>query len=534
MDTLRPNEDQLFSNFLEDPELLRLLYDINPTLVFVKDRQGRFVFANRALADVYGTTVEGLVGKTDADFNPEIDEIEHFLADDLKVMDTQEELFIASEKVTDEDGSTVWLQTIKRPLVDKKGNCNHLLGVCVDITARIKAEARERDLRDRLSRSERMESLGVMAGGIAHDLNNILGPLVGYPDLLLDMLEQDSEACELVQDMRSSSLRAAAVIQDLLTLARRGTFEAEAISVNDAVEEFLRSATHRELAADYALVRTIVDLGAGLPLIMGSHNHFYQVTMNLVRNAYEAMPEGGTLSVATGEETLGDDLVVAFGEIGPGRYVYLDVRDTGEGIAEDERKRIFEPFYSTKSQNGRGTGLGLAVVFGILHDMNGSVQLSTEPGAGTAFRLRFPAVGEDAGSGRRAITEQVRGEGHLLVVDDLLSQRHLAERMLGALGYTVVTAASGDEAVRMLRNGTRFDLAVIDMIMPGVDGLDTFRAIHAEVPGLPCLIASGYAEGSRISAALSEGAAGFVKKPFTQAVMGRGIKDAIGSRAESQ
>ena len=181
-----------FSNITEDPTLLRLLYDSNPTLVFVKDRKGRFVFANKALADVYNVSVENLIGKTDADFNPEIDEIEHFIQDDLRVMDEQTELFIPQEKVSGPDGSLVWLQTTKRPLVDEDGTCNHILGVCVDITERVTAEERERNLRKRLDRYQRLDSLGVMAGGIAHDLNNILGPLVAYPDLMRLQLKDPS------------------------------------------------------------------------------------------------------------------------------------------------------------------------------------------------------------------------------------------------------------------------------------------------------------------------------------------------------
>lgn len=509
-----------------DSELLRLLYDVNPTLVFVKDRQGRFVFANMALAEVYGTEVEHLLGKTDADFNPDIEEIEHFLIDDLKVMDSQQELFIAQEKVTGPDGNSVWLQTIKRPLIGENGVSNHLLGVCVDITKRIEAEQRELKLRERLAHSERLNSLGVLAGGIAHDLNNILGPLVGYPDLIR-MQVDDQNVHKLIDEMQRSAERATSVIDDLLTLARRGTYKAQPVSPGSCLNDFVSSAALNKILEDNPHAKLSLDLEERIPSILGSESHVHQVLLNLTKNAFEAIVEAGTVTINTGIEEL-SPVVAGFEEVPRGKVVYLRISDNGDGIKPADHERIFDPFFSRKKKNGGGTGLGLSMVYGIVKDMSGSIELDSERGVGSTFTVRFPVAGTQVDDPDQQVSD-LRGNERLLIIDDLESQRELGQRLLNALGYNVFSASHGTAGIYELKHSAvPYDLVIIDMMMgEGADGLDTYRMIQEVSADVPCLLASGYSETERVNLGLQEGVKAFVRKPYTQAVLGAVVRKAL-------
>jgi two-component system cell cycle sensor histidine kinase/response regulator CckA len=520
------------TNFSDNPELLRLLYDVDPALVFVKNRQGHFVFANKALANIYGTTVENIQGKTDADFNPDRGEIEHFLANDLHVMDSREELFIAEEHVTDAAGNGVWLQTTKRPVIDADDRCDYVLGVSFDITARKQAEFRERELQSRLAQAQRMESLGVMAGGIAHDLNNILGPLVAYPELIQRRIGDDPTTRQLLTDMAQATSRAAAVIQDLLTLARRGIHDLKPINLNDVLSEYLRSPGLRSLQSRQPDVHIQTDLAPELPAALGSSPHFYQVIMNLVTNAFEAMVNGGQLTIATRCEKL-EQSFTAHCEIAKGDYVLLEVTDTGEGIPADQLGSIFEPFVSSKVLGRSGSGLGLSVVYGVIQDMNGHIDVHSKPGEGARFLVGLPSLAHGTTAQEAVDVMAPRGTGTVLIIDDLASQRNLGSRVLEALGYKVLVAANCADALKTLRELPAIELIMIDMLMPeNPDGLDTFRAIQEIRPGLPCLIVSGYADNGRIRTACAEGVLGVVTKPYTQQVLGRAIRMALGSESD--
>lgn len=520
------NPEHPFSNMSEDPELLRLIFDVNPTLVFVKDRLGRFCFANKALAEVYGTNVEDLLGKTDADFNPEIDEIEHFIADDLKVMDTRQELFIAQEKVTDPEGGSVWLQTIKRPLISEDGSCNHLLGVCVDITARIEAEEREKSLRQKLSNYERLDSLGVMAGGIAHDLNNILGPLVGYPDLIR-LQTENPKITKLADEMQRSAERATGVIEDLLTLARRGVYKAKPLSPATCIEDFLNSAALQQIVSDNPSVSLELNLAGDTPTILGSDSHVHQILLNLVKNGFEAIEETGCVKIETRVESMSES-IAGFEEVPSGDSFVLCVSDDGQGITSVDQERIFDPFFSSKRKDGGGTGLGLAMVYAVAKDMSASIEVESNPGDGASFTVRFPIVESQELQSTSNITDY-RGDGDILIIDDMKPQRELAVRMLGALGYRVTTASHGDEGVeRFQEKNQNFDLVLIDMMMgEGPDGLETYRRIQELHPGLPCLLASGFSETERVNTGIEEGVKGFIRKPYTQAVLGSAVSKAL-------
>ena len=513
-----------FSKITEDPELLRLLYDSNPTLVFVKDRNGRFVFANKALADVYDVSVENLMGKTDADFNPDIDEIEHFIADDLRVMDEQKELFIPQEKVTGPDGSLVWLQTTKRPLIEEDGSCNHILGVCVDITERIAAEERERNLRKRLERYHRLDSLGVMAGGIAHDLNNILGPLVAYPDLLRTEIT-DEKLLRMIDQMDKSTGHAVSLIDNLLTLARRGNYKAEPLSVSDCLQDFLHSAALDHIQSEHPTKSLQIHQTAELPSILGSATHMHQILLNLVKNAFEAIPDQGTVSISVRTESF-DKVLDGYEEVSAGKFCVLRIADNGGGIHPKELDRIFEPFYSSKFEGGRGTGLGLAMVYGVVKDMAGSIEVQSAEGQGTEFIIRLPVADGKNESDLNKETD-LSGDARILIIDDLDIQRQLACKMLESLGYSVDACADLASALHLFDINEPYDLIVSDMQLDDEDGLDVYRALQQKNPNMAFIIASGYAESSRVSQALEEGVHAFVRKPYTQRTLGMAVKTAL-------
>ncbi|MFT5285339.1 MAG: two-component system cell cycle sensor histidine kinase/response regulator CckA, partial [Planctomycetota bacterium] len=256
------------------------------------------------------------------------------------------------------------MQTVKRPLIDSSGRCDHVLGVCVDITARKQAEDRERDLRESLARAQRLESLGVMAGGIAHDLNNILGPLVAYPDLIRTLVD-DPKALDLVSDMEKAAGHATAIIQDMLTLARRGVYEFAPMSVNDIVSEYLELAAYRRLTQAHPEVVLTLDLAPDLPKALGSLPHYLQAVMNLITNAYEAVEGLGSVTIRTGVEQVPEHLT-PFTTVNEGEYVFFEVTDSGVGINETDIHNIFEPFFSSKKLEGSGTGLAR-----IIHEPRG-------------------------------------------------------------------------------------------------------------------------------------------------------------------
>lgn len=398
----------------------------------------------------------------------------------------------------------------------------------LEVVERKKAEEREHDLREQLERSARMESLGILAGGVAHDLNNILGPIVAYPDLILPTLPENSAARDDLIAIRDSAIKAAAVIQDLLTLARRGSYQMHVVSMNDVVNSYLNSPAFKDKSLFHPTVKIVTQLEDDCHPIKGSAPHLSQVLMNLVINAMEAMPGCGSIIIATSRKNIGAARSAYDREIAPGAYTVLSVIDTGKGINAEDIEHIFEPFY-TKKQMGRssGTGLGLAVVYGVVSDLDGFIDLETTPGKGTAFSLYFPALAAEVESS--AVVEDIdyRGSESILVVDDDESQRTLASRLLSHLGYSVATAGDGHAAVQIVRE-QQFDLVILDMIMEDhFDGLETYKRIRQTRPQQRCIIASGFSETERVREAQALGSGLYIRKPYTINDIGKAVKNML-------
>ena len=400
---------------------------------------------------------------------------------------------------------------------------NEQLNVVIqDRSVQKSAVTREKALSARLARSERLESLGILAGGVAHDLNNILGPLVGYPDLMLDDVPEGSRVYNDLLTIRNSGLRAAAVIRDLLTLARRGTHQTELVDLNEIARDFLASPVWRELESSRPELRVEVRLQEDLPPVMASPHHMGQTFMNLALNACEAIDGAGTVRIQTEVRYL-DQPVSGYDTVADGEYAVLHVGDSGRGIEKEDLEHIFEPFYTNKKMGRSGTGLGLSVVYASVKDAEGYVDVRTEPGEGSDFVLYLPAR-------PRALTSvlgeaSVIGGGEsILVVDDVPEQREVAVRLLTRLGYVVTTAENGRSALDLVEDRP-FHLIILDMIMEDdFDGLDTYRAIRSRRPDQRCVIASGFAENAKVREAQALGAGAYIQKPYTVDKLGRAVR----------
>jgi ligand-binding sensor domain-containing protein/nitrogen-specific signal transduction histidine kinase/CheY-like chemotaxis protein len=384
----------------------------------------------------------------------------------------------------------------------------------------------------KLVRAEKMEAIGQLAGGVAHDLNNILAGIVSYPELLLLQLPEDSPFRDYILAIKRSGMKAAGIVQDLLTLARRGMSEETVLDLNAVVTEYLCSPEHLMLMAGHPGIELEQELDPDLPRINGFLHHLSKTLMNLVANAVEAIPEaGGRIRIVTRVEELNVPLR-GYEDVVAGRYAVLLVSDTGSGIDEQDVERIFEPFYSKKKLGRSGTGLGMTVVWGTVADHNGYITVDSSEQSGTDFTLYFPA-----GETQQLIEEQPAesdelpcGNGEqVLLVDDVAEQRRLGGIMLEQLGYQVDTVASGEEAVSCLR-GQEYSVVVLDMIMePGMDGLDTFREIRNHRPQQRAIIVSGYSESARVREAIKLGVMAYVQKPYTLATIGRALQRALQS-----
>jgi len=385
------------------------------------------------------------------------------------------------------------------------------------------------ELEKKLENAQKMEFMGTIAGGVAHDLNNILSGIVSYPELLLRQLPEDSSLQKPIQIIKKSGEKAAVIVQDLLTLARRGVACKECVDLNDIVTQFLGSPECMKIKSFHKKMTIKTDLANPLKPISGSSVHLSKTVMNLVSNAAEAMPDGGQIRIKTANVKTGDVCIENVDGLNSSECVLLEIADTGSGISQEDMEKIFEPFYTKKVMGRSGTGLGLAVVWGTIMDHHGHIHVESDGKKGSRFKLYFP-VGDDGLQTPTRIDDDrdYKGNGErVLIVDDLEEQREIASNILSSLGYTVSAVSSGEDAISYLSKHTA-DLVILDMLMPpGMDGLETFEKILKIRPGQKAVIASGFAETDRVKKALDIGVGRFIRKPYNIKDVGMAIKEEL-------
>lgn len=381
-------------------------------------------------------------------------------------------------------------------------------------------------LERRLEEARKMEALGAVAAGVAHDLNNVLSGLVSYPDLMLMEVPAGSPLREPLITVKKSGVKAARIVQDLLSLARRGVEVREVVNLNDIVNEFLKAPECAAFLEYHPHVALKTRLDPALKYIKGSPVHLSKVVMNLVSNAGESMSGPGEVIVSTRNERVEQSEEEGL-DPPPGEYAVLSVADQGIGISKDEIQRIFEPFYTKKAMGRSGTGLGMTVVKGTVEDHHGRIDVRSEPGKGTVISIYLP-VNDDYESVKTEQEVDVHGRGELiLVVDDIKEQGQIASAALQSLGYRTIVALSGEEALEVVK-GRSPDLVLLDMIMdPGIDGFETYSRLLRLHPRLPVVIASGYAETDRVRKALLLGSGVFLNKPYTVLDLGKAVRSAL-------
>ncbi len=462
---------------------LKSIVENIPDMVFVKDAVDlRYVEFNSAGEDLLGYSREEMLGKNDYDFFPD-EQVAFFIKKDREVFAKGELVEIPEENVKTRDGSVRILHTKKIPLFDSKGKAQYLLGISEDITDR-------KHLEEQLLQSQKMDAIGQLAGGVAHDFNNILMVIMGYADVLKMDETLDQNQKYKVEQVLSAAERAAQLTRSLLTFSRKQVMTKRIANLNDLVQQ-IQEFLVRIIGED-VLLKSVLHEEALLVFI--DSGQIEQVLINLATNARDAMPKGGLLTIETGLQFV-DSLFVQANNCGePGHYATIAVSDTGIGMDENTRNKIFEPFFTTK-EFGKGTGLGMSIVYGIVKQHNGFVNVYSEPLNGTTFRIYLPIVG-----GKLSMVEEVtipsppRGSGEtILVVEDEPAVRKLVKEILESYGYTVITAEDGEGAVEMfVTHRESVKLILMDIVMPRMSGKKAYDVIRKLDGNIKALFTSGY------------------------------------------
>lgn len=502
---------------------LRQIIDLVPHFIFAKDATGRFVLANQATADVYGTTVENLLQKTDADFDYSEEEVRHFREDDLAVIRSGRPKHVTEEQITDSLGRTRHLSTVKIPFTFSGTDSPAVLGVSVDITERMQAELERLEVERRMLKAQKLESLGVMAGGIAHDFNNLLTCILGHTQLAGMNLQPKDPILENLREVEKASRRAADLCAQMMIYAGgKDQLEEEPLDLNHLIHDMM-DLLKTSITKKCVLQMT---LHPDLPAILGNAGQLRQILMNLVINASEALGEkGGRISLSTGVRNEAGDP--------PGQSVWMEVADTGCGMDEETRRKVFDPFFSTKFT---GRGLGLSTVAGIVRRHGGTIDLNSEPGQGTVFRIRFPVHSDTPGPRLAETAEDVawRGSGTVLLADDEEGVRKMGKLLLEQLGFGVLTARDGQEALDIFRrNRDRIRFTLLDLTMPRMDGGEAFEAIRAIDPEARVILTSGYSETDLTEKFADRGLFAFLHKPYALQDLRQCARSCLAGTAES-
>ncbi|MBD3343795.1 MAG: PAS domain S-box protein [Chitinivibrionales bacterium] len=517
------------SDLRESEEGFKRLFEYAPDAYYIHDMKGTFLDGNRQAERIVGLSREKLIGSNLLKLNllsqDQLPRAVKNLAWNAGGKGTGPDEFILTRK----DESTVPVEISTYPLTVKSKKV--VLGIARDITLRKRVEEEKKALEAQLRQAQKMEAIGLLAGGIAHDFNNALGAIAGYADLIKQSFGKDNpRLLKYASMIFNSSERAADLTTKLLAFARRGKFESSAIHVNDIIDEVI-GLLERTVPKNIMILQ---NLNADPSVIIGDHTQIQNAILNLALNARDAMPQGGTLSFNSELVELDEKFAQEHPyHVVQGTYVYVTVDDTGIGMDEETKKRIFEPFFTTK-EKGKGTGLGLASVYGTIKSHNGYIEVYSETGNGTSVVMYFPAAHDTSSEQTECDIEIIKGTGTILVVDDEQSIRDMASDLLSTMGYTVITCNDGVECERYYADHFKeIDVVIIDIVMPHCDGYSCFVSLKRINANIKALVSSGHAMNEAAQKILDAGALGFIQKPFSLKVISHKLAGIIGKKQQS-
>ncbi len=504
----------------DSEEKYRLLVENQNDLVVKVDVDGRFLFVSPSYCELFGKKEEDLLGET---FLPLVHEDDRELTRiAMEALYEPPHRCYVEQRALTKDGWR-WLAWSDRSVLDEDGTLVAIVGVGRDITEQKQLEQERMQLEEQLRQSQKMEAIGNLAGGVAHDFNNLLQVINGYTELALSRLEPDHAAREAMNQVERAGNRAAALVGQLLAFGRRTMMQPAPVSLNQVLEESTRML--RRIIGEH--IQLEFRPQPGLPAVHADRGMLEQVLMNLCVNARDAMPDGGNLQIKTILKRFDEPVSLGPGPDVLGTYVLMQVHDNGIGMDEETVKRVFEPFFTTKDV-GQGTGLGLAMVYGIVKQHGGYIYCHTEEGEGTRFDIYMPAI-EDAIEQDDSVTAQGDMFGHetILLAEDEEMVRTVAAEMLESAGYQVLLARDGEEAVRIFQaNQHHIQLVVLDVLMPNMTGVRAWQRMKDLGAEVPVLFISGYSE-ERIRQELPDNERQVIQKPFDRTVLLTAVKEAL-------
>ncbi len=498
----------------ESKEYLNHIINCIGDQIFVKDRNHRFVLVNNAVCDFIGATREELLGTA---------EMPQAIAKSLweqeeAVFETGKEILTEDEFPLSQDSPRI-MMTKKSLFTDKTGN-KQIVGVLRDITEYKRLEAE-------FLQAQKMEAIGVLAGGVAHDFNNLLSVINGYCELTLMDLAQDNPIRSNIEQISEAGKRATSLTAQLLAFGRKQIMQPEVLDLNDIIAQmgFMLRRMIRES------IELITITPQGLGRIKADLGQIQQTIMNLAVNARDAMLQGGNLTIETANVHFDDEYIRKHRDVKAGSYVMLAISDNGIGMDAATQARIFEPFFTTKGKD-KGTGLGLATVYGIVKQSNGFIWVYSELGKGTTFKIYFPRVEGDV----PRLTEESKSEQGaqgveiVLIAEDEPSVRAMAARILRGRGYTVFEASNGKEALDIAEKyAGEIHLVLTDVVMPGISGRELVSRLKAIRPGIKSLYVSGYTDDAIVHGGMLDSGVAFLQKPFTVEALAQKVREVLNS-----
>lgn len=493
--------------------ILRAIIDGTSDAVFVKDKQGKYLLCNEAAARFLGKTPADIVGKHDTDL---FDAAEARLIAETDLLTMESDRAVTAEEQLRTDSVLRTFNVVKAPYRDERGDVIGIIGVSRDVT-------RSKQLEEQLRQAQKMEAIGRLAGGVAHDFNNLLTIISGCSELLMEHPDTAAPIRELAQTIAGAGERASALTRQLLGFSRQSMLQPEVLDLNQVVTN-----TQKLLArAIGEHIELVTRLAPDVEHVRVDPNQLDQILINLAVNARDAMPAGGTLTIETCNVAFSESYEAAHLDAKSGQFVMLAISDTGTGMSPDVKARIFEPFFTTKPK-GEGTGLGLAMVLGIVEQSGGWIHVYSEVGLGTTVKIYLPAVAEAVSVARPVPPRRsYSGSETVLIVEDDEDVREIAMTSLKLHGYRVICASSGAEAIAAAHEHERIDLLLTDVVMPKMNGSEVARQLRAQFPNLKVLIMSGYTEDTVLRQGLLAASVSFIQKPYTPVSLARKVREVL-------